>query len=314
MKKLALGIDIGGTNCAYGLVDIQGETHYETSIPTNTFSIAMDFVKFLKSDSTIQKHIHQIIGIGIGAPNGNHFTGEIQFAPNLPWEKGIIPLQKYVEEIFGLPAILTNDANAAADGEKLFGTAKPFKNFVVITLGTGLGSGIYINDKIVYGAHGLAGEFGHIRTINNGRECNCGRKGCLETYASSTGIVRSFNEFKNKDFKQSTLYSHSEITAKTIFEHAQKNDPFAIYLVDYTAEILGSSLADFTAFSDPEAFILFGGIAQGGDFFRKRVEENFQKQLLNIYQNKVKILTSDLHSKNAAVLGNAASIFNHFKN
>jgi glucokinase len=309
MEKLALAIDIGGTNCVYGLVNNKGEVMYENSVKTNSFNQTSQFIQYLKKDSFLLTKISSIVGIGIGAPNGNHFSGEIQFAPNLPWEKGIIPIKKYFEEEFRLPTQLTNDANAAAEGEKLFGVAKSMKNFVVITLGTGLGSGIYINNNIVYGAHGLAGEFGHIRIIPNGRNCKCGRKGCLETYASSTGIIRSFNENINEFKSTSSLSKIKNLTSKDIFKHAENGDAFSIYLVNYTAEILGSALADFASFSDPEAFILFGGIAQSGEYFRNRVEKNFKKNLLNIYKNKTQILTSTLHSKNAAILGNAASVF-----
>lgn len=313
MRKLALGIDIGGTNCVYGLVDLQGSIIYENSIKTSTFTKSIDFVNYIINDASINLNISKIKGIGIGAPNGNHFTGEIQFAPNLPWEKGIIPIKKYFEEIFNLPTILTNDANAAADGEKLFGIAKPFKNFVVITLGTGLGSGIYINNNIVYGAHGLAGEYGHIRVEKNGRDCKCGRKGCLETYASSTGIVNSYNLLRSENIN-STLDKLQTITAKDIFEHAKKGDNYAQYLVNFTANILGNALADFTAFSDPEAYILFGGIAQSGEDFKNLVYEHYNNNVLNIYKNNVQILTSSLHQQNAAILGNAASIFKFIKN
>lgn len=308
MGKLALSIDIGGTNCVYGLVNKHGEILYENTIETIKFEKAINFVEFLNSDKVIISNKINIVGIGIGAPNGNHFTGEIQFAPNLPWEKGIIPIKSYFESIFKIPAILTNDANAAADGEKLFGTAKNLENFVVITLGTGLGSGIYVNNEILYGAYGLAGEFGHIRINQNGRKCKCGRNGCLETYASSTGLVKSFEEFKTK-FTNSILQQEKEISAKSIFTHAKNGDEFAIFLVDYTAKILGNALADFTAFSDPQAFILFGGIAQSGEYFRKLVEDYFNANLLDIYKNKVQILTSNLHYNNAAILGNAASVF-----
>ena len=311
-KKLALSIDIGGTNCAYGLVDSLGEIHYENSVETATFGEAIKFVSFLKQDEEIYNSLNQIIGIGIGAPNGNHFTGEIQFAPNLPWEKGIIPIKNYFETEFQIPTILTNDANAAAEGEKLFGSAKELKNFIVITLGTGLGSGIYINNEILYGSNGLAGEFGHIRVVKNGRQCKCGRNGCLETYASSSGIIRSFEEFK-ADYSSSSLYDEKTIKAKMIFKHAINGDSFAKFLVDYTANILGNALADFTAFSDPQAYILFGGIAQSGEYFRSLVQNYFDQNLLNIYKNKVQILNSNLHDKNAAILGNAASIFKRIK-
>ena len=312
MNKLALSIDIGGTNCVYGLVNQNGEIIYENSIETSQFSKAIDFVEFLFNEKEISQHKEAIKGIGIGAPNGNHFTGEIQFAPNLPWENGIIPIKKYFEAQFNITTILTNDANAAADGEKLFGTAKELEHFIVITLGTGLGSGIYVNNKILYGANGLAGEFGHIRIYQDGRKCKCGRFGCLETYASSSGIVRSYDEFKT-NYKNSTLHLESEISAKSIFKHAQKGDELALFLVDYTAKILGNALADYTAFSDPQAYILFGGIAQNGEYFRNLVQKYFDENLLTIYKNKVKILTSILHDKNAAILGNAASIFRNSK-
>jgi len=312
-KKLALSIDIGGTNCAYGLVDEFGEIVYENTVETAKFSEAIKFVTFLKVDKEISNSINQIVGIGIGAPNGNHFTGEIQFAPNLPWEKGIIPIKNYFETEFKIPTILTNDANAAAEGEKLFGSAKELENFIVITLGTGLGSGIYINNEILYGSNGLAGEFGHIRVVKNGRQCKCGRNGCLETYASSSGIIKSYEEFKS-NFSSSTLFDETNVKAKMIFNHAFKGDPFAKFLVDYTAKILGNALADFTAFSDPQAYILFGGIAQSGEYFRSLVQNYFEENLLNIYKNKVQILNSNLHEKNAAILGNAASIFKKIKN
>jgi glucokinase len=312
MTKLALSIDIGGTNCVYGLVNQAGDILYENSVETNSFIKAINFVDFLKNDKEISNSKKDIIGIGIGAPNGNHFTGEIQFAPNLPWEKGIIPIKKYFETIFKLPTILTNDANAAADGEKYFGIAKNLEHFIVITLGTGLGSGIYTNNQILYGFNGLAGEFGHIRVIPNGRKCKCGRLGCLETYASSSGIMTSFDEFKD-NFSDSTLFSHNKISAKLIFNHAKAGDKFAMFLVDYTANILGNALADFTAFSDPQAYILFGGIAQSGEFFRILVEKYFIENLLDIYKNKIQILISDLHDKNAAIMGNAATVFRNSK-
>lgn len=314
MEKLALGIDIGGTNCVYGLINEKGDIIYENSVKTSLFKESIQFAEHIKKEPTIIKFYHEIIGIGIGAPNGNHFTGEIQFAPNLPWEKGIIPIKKIFETILQLPTLLTNDANAAADGEKLFGHGKNLKDFIVITLGTGLGSGIYINNEIIYGAHGMAGELGHIRVIKNGRNCKCGKNGCLETYASSTGIVNSFLEFKNIKYKKSSLYELNSVTAKDIFEHAEKQDKFAKYLVEFTAEILGDALANFCAFSDPEAFILFGGIAQSGEKFRLQVQKYFDENLLSIYKNKIKILTSKLHDKNAAILGNGASVFSNFKN
>jgi glucokinase len=307
-KKYALGIDIGGTNIAFGIVDQDGEILFEKSVPTEDFETPIDFINFLTQVKEIIETKDTIKGIGIGAPNGNHFTGTIDFAPNLRW-KGCIPLKKMFEEHFHLPTLLTNDANAAAVGEKFFGCAKDLKNFVTITLGTGLGSGIYINDNIVYGEHGYAGEFGHIRVIPYGRECKCGRKGCLETYASASGVVRSFHELASENKINSNLNTYENITAEDIFSEAQNGDLFAIEIVDYTAEILGSSLADFCAFSDPKAFILFGGIAQSGDFFKNKVEEELKKNVLSIFKDKIEIRISTLHDKNAAILGNAASVF-----
>jgi glucokinase len=307
-KKYALGIDIGGTNIAFGLVNQKGEIVFEKNVPTEEFETPIDFINFLAKVKEIAEKKDSISGIGIGAPNGNHFTGTIDFAPNLPW-KGCIPLKEMFEQRFQLPTILTNDANAAAVGEKLFGCAQDLKNFVTITLGTGLGSGIYINDNIIYGENGYAGEFGHIRVLPNGRLCKCGRKGCLETYASSSGVVRSFHELASENKINSNLNNYEKITAKDIFIQAQSGDLFANEIVNYTAEILGSSLADFCAFSDPKAFILFGGLAQSGDFFKNKVEEELKKNILTIFKDKIEIRISSLHDKNAAILGNAASVF-----
>ncbi len=307
-KKYALGIDIGGTNIAFGLVDKEGIVLFEKSVPTKSFGTPQDFIEYIFIEPTIQENLNNIKGIGIGAPNGNHFNGTIDYAPNLLW-KGCIPLRAMFVEKFKLTTILTNDANAAAVGEKLFGCAKDLKNFVTITLGTGLGSGVVINDTIVYGEHGYAGEFGHIRVIPNGRLCKCGRLGCLETYASSTGVVRSYDELSSTNKANSSLNKINPLTAEEIFSSAEKGDVFANEIVDYTAQILGQSLADFCAFSDPKAYILFGGIAQNGENFRKKVRDVMEKNLLRIFQGKVEIRISALHDKNAAILGNAASVF-----
>ena len=307
-KQYALGIDIGGTNIAYGIVDKFGTLKFEKSVPTSNFKTPIDFINYLFLQNEIQDELTNILGIGIGAPNGNHFKGTIDYAPNLRW-KGCIPLKEMFENIFKIPTMLTNDANAAAVGEKFFGCAKDLKNFITITLGTGLGSGIYINDSIIYGEHGYAGEFGHIRVIPNGRLCKCGRKGCLETYASSSGVVRTFHEMNSDNKSKSILLTYEKITAKDIFTEAQIGDLFATEIVNYTAKILGSALADFCAFSDPKAYVLFGGIAQSGEFFRKKVVEEFEENLLSIFKNKTEIRISSLHDKNAAILGNAASVF-----
>jgi len=308
IKHYALGIDIGGTNTAFGVVSQDGDMLFEEIIPTHNYATAKELVEEIHS-ILINKHdINQILGIGIGAPNGNAFNGKIEFAPNLPW-KGIVPITELFESTFHKPAILINDANAAAVGEMMFGAGRDIKNFVCITLGTGLGSGIIIDKNLVEGEHGFAGEFGHIRVVKDGRLCGCGRLGCLETYASSTGVVRTYEEWK-KDCPSDSLLNHVDhISAHTIFESAQKGDVFATKIVDFTAEILGNSLADFSCFSDPKAYILFGGLAQSGAFFADKVKAAMEKEILKVLQNKVEIRTSELHHRNAAVLGTAATLF-----
>jgi glucokinase len=307
-KKIALGIDIGGTNTAFGLVDKNGEILFESNLSTRSFETPELLVSKIYEIISSQQNIDEIKGIAIGAPNGNHFTGEIVNAPNLTW-KGVIPLAKLFEEKFKIPSQLTNDANAAAIGEHLFGNAKDLKDFVSITLGTGLGSGVFIDGKIVYGNQGYAGEFGHIKVIPEGRLCGCGRKGCLETYASSTGVVRSVEELDSENKTKSSLLQLEEIDAKTIFSEAQNGDVFAMEIVDYTAQILGISLADFACFSNPKAYVLFGGIAQSGNFFADKVKIAMEENLLNILKNNIEIRVSGLHNVNAAILGGAATVF-----
>ena len=308
LKQYALGIDIGGTNSAYGLVDNIGNIAYEKSIPTTIFDQPEDLVLHIFNDLQKGDLIDSIIGISIGAPNGNHFTGNIEYAPNLKW-KGIIPLAKLFQEKFNKPSQLTNDANAAAIGEKLFGNAKDLANFVTITLGTGLGSGIIIDNEIVYGEGGFAGEFGHIRVIPNGRICGCGRKGCLETYASSTGVKRSIQELDSVNKSSSILLNIEHPEAIDIFEAAKNGDLFSNEIIEFTAQILGSSLADFACFSNPKAYVLFGGIAQSGDKFAERVKFYLEESLLSIFKNKIEIRISSLHDNNAAILGAAATVF-----
>jgi glucokinase len=307
-KHFALGIDIGGTNSVYGLVDKTGNVIIEKSLPTALFELPEDLVNRIYTDLASENLLDSIIGIGIGAPNGNHFTGNIEYAPNLKW-KGIVPLTKIFTDKFHKPAILTNDANAAAIGEMLFGNAKDLKHFVTITLGTGVGSGVIIDGQLVYGQDGFAGEYGHIRIIKDGRTCGCGRKGCLETYASSTGVVRSITELPSENKSNSSLLKIEHPSAKDVFQEAEKGDLFSNEIIDFTAEILGSALADFSCFSNPKAYILFGGIAQSGLDFANKVKYHFEQNALKIYQDKVEIRISSLHGKNAAVLGSAASMF-----
>lgn len=308
MEKIALGIDIGGTNTAYGFVNSEGKVLSEFSVRTRDFETAEDLCQYLFDQATQEGYIDSIEGIGIGAPNGNQFTGTIDFAPNLHW-KGVIQMKAIFEAKFKRPTLLTNDANAAAIGEKLFGNARDLTDFVVITLGTGLGSGIISNNELFVGKHGVAGEYGHIRIIPNGRLCACGRKGCLETYVSSTGVIRSIRELESDHKKISKLSWHENITAKDVFELALEGDLFAEEIVNFTAQTLGSALADFANFSDPEAFILFGGLSLSGDYFSKKVETAMNENLLNIFQTKIEIRNSALNHLNAAILGTSASVF-----
>lgn len=307
-KHYALGIDIGGTTTEYGLVSKEGELLYETEIKTPDFEQPEDLIQTIYDDLNSKGFIDKILGIGIGAPNGNHFTGNIEYAPNLKW-KGIIPLARLFEDQFHRPTLLTNDANAAAIGEMLFGNARDLKDFVTITLGTGVGSGVVVNGELVYGHDGFAGEYGHIRVVPNGRKCGCGRTGCLETYSSSTGVVRSINELESENKSDSALQKLTNPTAKDVFNYAAKGDLFAQEIVDFTARTLGSALADFACFSSPKAFVLFGGIAQNGQDFCDKVKVYMEENLLKIFQDKIEIRLSSLHDKNAAVLGTAASLF-----
>lgn len=308
-KNLALGVDIGGTNSVFGLVDIQGNLYFEESIDTTSCATPEELVEqiYLRIDKIGQ--LNNIVGIGIGAPNGNFFSGTIEFAPNLKW-KGIIPLARLFEYRFKCDAVLTNDANAAAIGEMIYGAAKGLNDFVTITLGTGLGSGVVVGGDLVYGHDGFAGEYGHIRVINDGRACGCSRKGCLETYASATGVVRSITELQSEHKLDSKINLIDAPHSNDVFRLAEEGDPFCKEIVNYTAEVLGSSLADFACFSSPKAFILFGGIAQSGQPFADKVKEYMEASLLNIYKDKIEIRISQLHDKNAAVLGASSLVWN----
>ena len=308
VEHVALGIDIGGTNTAFGLVSHDGKVVFEDTVATTYYADPQDLVKHIYASVKESEHFENILGIGIGAPNGNAFTGNIEFAPNLTW-KGIIPIASMFQDQFHRPALLTNDANAAALGEHLFGCARDLKDFVTITLGTGLGSGVFVNGDLVVGSQGLAGEYGHIRVVPDGRLCGCGRHGCLETYVSSTGVVRSIHELDRASRWQSALMKLQHPTAVDVFKAKDAGDLFAQEIIEFTAETLGSALADFAAFSNPKAYILFGGIAQSGEPFAKRVKYYLEKNALKIYQDEIEIRVSHLHDKNAAVLGTAASLF-----
>lgn len=307
-KKYVLGIDIGGTNSKYGIVDQDGKMLFDESVPTTAFATAQDLVDHVYADLSDKKLIVPFKGIGIGAPNGNYFTGTIEFAPNLKW-KGIIPLAELFSKKFQIPAILTNDANAAAIGEMIYGNAQDLKDFVSITLGTGLGSGVVVNGQLVYGHDGFAGEYGHIRVIPNGRSCGCGRMGCLETYASATGMIRSIKELQSPHASNSILNTLSDPDPEQIFAHAEAGDIFAKEIVDFTAKILGSALADYACFSSPKAYVLFGGVSRAGKPFADLVKKYMEENILNIYRDKIEIRISALNDKNAAVLGASSLVW-----
>lgn len=314
MKKTAIGIDIGGTNTAFGLVSEKGECLAENSIPTKDYENVNKYIdiltKNIKKLIDAQNDEFDIKGIGIGAPNGNFHNGTIELAPNLDWGE-VVPLADLMKEKFNLPVWLTNDANAAALGEKIYGGGKKINDFLFITLGTGLGSGIISNGELLYGHDGYAGELGHNVVIDNGRECNCGRKGCLETYASANGIIRTVFQLLADSNNESNLrnYTYNELTSKIIFEEAEKGDEIALKAFDYTAEILGKALANSITFTSPKAIFLFGGLANAGDLLFVPVKEYFEKNLLPLYKNKVDILPSKLKNGQAAIIGAAALVW-----
>jgi len=308
-EKFALGVDIGGTTTEFGICDRNGNVLFEETVKTTDYPTANDLVEYIHRKLSDTPYIDQIIGIGIGAPNGNYFSGTIEFAPNLKW-KGVIHLADMFSAKFSTPATLTNDANAAAIGEMIYGNAKDLKDFVTITLGTGLGSGVIVNGDMIYGHDGFAGEYGHIRMIPNGIACGCGRKGCLETYCSATGVVRSINELNSENKRSSPLVELASPHAEDVFEWAVKGDSFAEEIIDFTAKTLGSALADYACFSSPKAYVLFGGIAQSGQAFADRVKGYLEENILNIYKDKIEIRISTLHDKNAAVLGASSLVWN----
>ncbi len=296
----ALGIDIGGTNTVVGLVDKAGNVLGTDSVKTQSLPVLEEYVKTVSklAKDLIAKNnvsIDDIVGLGIGAPNANYYTGNIEMAPNLPWKQDKVPLAKMFREELNIPVTITNDANAAALGEKMYGVAKDMDNFIMITLGTGVGSGIVINGQLVYGHDGFAGELGHVIIERNGRLCGCGRRGCLETYCSATGIVRTAKE-RNTPF----------LTSKDIYDAAVKGDETAIDIFKETGTRLGRAFADMVVFSSPEAFVLFGGLAKAGDFILKYTKEAMEEAIMPIFKGKVKILLSTMKDADAAVLGASA--------
>ncbi len=307
MKEVVLGVDIGGTNSLIGLVDEQGNILYESNLSTKSIADVEDFFQKLKVELQSAPSEYKIIGAGIGAPNANYYTATIDDAPNLPWGKQI-PFGEIFAKHFDCPLVLTNDANAAAMGEKRFGGAKNMTDFIVITLGTGLGSGIMVNDKLVYGHSGMAGEIGHVVVNPKGRYCACGRRGCLETYLSATGIIRTVYKLLADYTEPSFLrdVSYNKLTAKMITEAAQQGDFIAIKAFEYTGKMLGMKLADTVLHTSPEAIFLFGGLVKAGDYLFEPTQKYMNKKMLKSFKNTVQLLPSALMNKNAAVLGAAA--------
>ncbi len=313
MKPYVIGMDMGGTNTVFGIVDARGQVIASDSIKTKKHSKFEDYVadlhqsvmRLLEDNDAVDK----IKGIGIGAPNGNYYTGEIVDAPNLPWGK-VVPLAETISKVFdSIPVAITNDANAAALGEMTYGAARGMKDFIMITLGTGVGSGIVINGQLVYGHDGFAGELGHVIVKrNNGRICGCGRTGCLEAYCSATGVARTAREFLEVRSEPSLLRNIDiqDITSKDVYDAAIAGDMIAKEIFEYTGKILGEAMADMAAFSSPEAFILFGGLAKSGDLLMKPLKEAYDKNVLGIFKGKAKILLSELKESDAAVLGASA--------
>jgi glucokinase len=314
-QPLAVGIDIGGTNTVFGIVDRRGNIVHQGSIKTKDhpdIALYMDalyagLAPLVDKVTAAGDHVR---GIGIGAPNGNFYHGTIEFAPNLPW-KGVIPLAGLTTQQFGLPVQVTNDADAAAIGEMTYGAAKGMKDFIMITLGTGLGSGIVVNGQLVYGHDGFAGELGHVVVEREGRLCGCGRYGCLETYVSATGIVRTMQELLRTKKTDSVLRGAAagDINSKTICDAALEGDQLALKAVDITACILGGALANFIAFSAPEAIILFGGLARAGELLIEPTRRYMNDNVLQIWKDKVKLIGSELKESDAAILGASALVW-----
>lgn len=311
-KPYVIGIDMGGTNTVFGIVDARGVVIASSAIKTQKHNNINDYIDELHSEIMrlidVNDAAGKIHGIGIGAPNANYFTGIIEDGVNLPWPTPI-PLAQLVSDKFGIPVAITNDANAAAIGEMTYGAARGLKDFIMITLGTGVGSGIVINGQLVYGHDGFAGELGHvIMKRNNGRLCGCGRTGCLEAYCSATGVARTAREFLEARTDKSILRDMptEDITSKDVYDAAVAGDKLAQDVFEFTGNLLGEAFADFTVFSSPEAIILFGGLAKSGDLLLKPLRNSMEKNMMSIFKGKVRILLSELKEADAAVLGASA--------
>lgn len=315
MESLAIGIDIGGTGTKFGIVDRIGNVLFSSEMSTRKHNTVEGFIDELYEHLLVLVDqaggMARMKGIGMGAPNGNYYTGTVEYAPNLPW-KGIIPLAKLISDKFKLPVTLTNDANAAAIGEMMYGAAKGMKDFITITLGTGVGSGIVANGELIYGHDGFAGELGHVIIIPNGRlHEGTDKRGSLESYASATGVRLTTLELLQQSDKPSLLRDvpADEIDSRKVYEAAMKGDELAKEIFEYTGKILGMALANFVMFSSPEAIVLFGGLTKAGDLILKPTRESMEENLIQVFQNKVKILVSHLRESDAAILGASALVW-----
>lgn len=316
--EVTVGMDIGGTNTKVGLIDSSGNVLAHTSFPTGAKEKFDHFLSnFLIQLDILQAQISQkvtILSVGIGAPNANFYTGQMEQAVNFKWGE-IVPVVNSIQNILNVPAVITNDANAATVGEMRFGSAQGMKNFVLITLGTGLGSGIVVDGKLVHGKHGLAGEMGHIIVRPDGRKCNCGNSGCLETYASATGVKRSVYKFMADMNDESPLrdISFTELTSKMITEAALTGDPIAQKAFIYTGEILGTKLADTVAYLNPEAIILSGGLTRAGQLLLRPTRQYMEKYMFPVFKDKIQVLISKLDGANTAVLGAGALAWDYLE-
>ncbi len=316
-QSLVIGIDVGGQSSKLGVVDARGNILYQSvisSLQTDLSSYIEDLTTAIRDLIRLSEKDGEVKGIGIGAPNGNYYKGTIEFAPNLKWaydENGkpmVVFFAKMIQDIVGVPVAITNDANAAAVGEMTYGIAKGMKDFIMITLGTGVGSGIVIGGNVVYGHDGFAGELGHYTIIRDGRQCNCGLKGCLENYTSAMGVARTAREFLATRPDDSLLrkLDADKISSKDIYEAAKQGDALAIEIFHYTGKLMGQAFANFVAFSAPEAIVLFGGLTKAKEFLTDPIMESMNENLMNVWKGKIKILYSTLKDSDAAILGASA--------
>lgn len=313
-KKYAVGVDVGGQTSKIGIVDQEGNVLSQSVIRSDIYgSDAEAFISALADAikgvvANAGKSLAEIVGVGVGAPNGNYYDGTISNAPNLAWAaQGSVEFSKILSERLGLKVTLTNDANAAAVGEMTYGAAKGMKDFIMITLGTGVGSGIVIDGKVLYGHDGFAGELGHVCVVReNGRQCGCGKKGCLETYCSATGVARTAKEWLESSDEPSLLRDIANVSSKDVFEAAEKGDAMALKIFDYTGELLGRTFADFIAFSAPEAIVLFGGLARSRKYLETPIRNAMEENVMKNWKGKVKLVFSALKESDAAILGASA--------